>query len=98
MLAKGERLQTIDGNAGGNWNNASNAGLGYLNSNNERTNSNNNIGFRPALPYMQEATSSRADRHAMEKESSPSAQGAEIIGPSDRRLVAKRTPPNCELK
>lgn len=87
MPAKGERLQTIDGYAGGNWNNTSNAGLGYLNSNNERSNSNNNIGFRPALLYMQEATSSRADRHAMEKESSPSAQSAEIIGQSDRRLV-----------
>ena len=87
MPAKGERLQTIDGFAGGNWLYTSNAGLGYLNSNNERSNSNNNIGFRPALPNMQEAIGSRADRHAMEKESSPSASCAEIIGPSDRRLV-----------
>jgi hypothetical protein len=43
-------LQHDLGNAGGNWNNTSNAGLGYRNANNERTNSNNNIGFRPALP------------------------------------------------
>jgi hypothetical protein len=43
-------LQHDLGNAGGNWNNSSNAGLGYRNANNERTNSNNNIGFRPALP------------------------------------------------
>jgi retron-type reverse transcriptase len=34
---------------GGNWNNGSNAGLGALNFNNSRSNSNNNIGFRPAL-------------------------------------------------
>lgn len=34
---------------GGNWNNGSNAGLGALNLNNTRTNTNNNIGFRPAL-------------------------------------------------
>lgn len=34
---------------GGNWNNGSNAGLGMLNLNNGRSNSNNNIGFRPAL-------------------------------------------------
>ena len=32
---------------GGNRNNASNAGLGALNLNNERTNANTNIGFRP---------------------------------------------------
>jgi hypothetical protein len=34
---------------GGNWNNASNAGLAYLNLNNRRSNVNNNIGLRPAL-------------------------------------------------
>ena len=30
----------------GNWNNSSNAGVWYMNLNNVRTNSNNNIGFR----------------------------------------------------
>ena len=30
----------------GNWNNSSNAGVWYANLNNNRTNSNNNIGFR----------------------------------------------------
>lgn len=35
--------------AGGNWNNGSNAGLSALNLNNSRSNSNSNIGFRPAL-------------------------------------------------
>jgi hypothetical protein len=34
---------------GGNWNNVSKAGVFYLNLNNERSNSNNNIGFRSAL-------------------------------------------------
>lgn len=35
-------------NRGGNWNNGSNAGLGMTNLNNERSNTNSNIGFRPA--------------------------------------------------
>lgn len=34
---------------GGNWNNGANAGLTAFNLNNSRSNSNNNIGFRPAL-------------------------------------------------
>lgn len=34
---------------GGNWNNAANAGVGALNLNNARSNTNSNIGFRPAL-------------------------------------------------
>jgi hypothetical protein len=34
---------------GGNWNNGSKAGVFQLNLNNERSNSNNNIGFRSAL-------------------------------------------------
>ena len=32
--------------SGGNWNNSSNAGVWSLNLNNNRTNSNNNVGFR----------------------------------------------------
>jgi len=31
---------------GGNWNNASNAGVGAMNLNNVRSNSNNNVGVR----------------------------------------------------
>jgi hypothetical protein len=34
--------------SGGNWNNTSNAGVWALNLNNNRTNSNNNVGFRSA--------------------------------------------------
>lgn len=44
---------------GGNWNNASNAGVCYLNLNNPRSNSNNNIGFRPAQPKRPEGGDSR---------------------------------------
>lgn len=35
---------------GGNWNNGSNAGVFNRNWNNSRSNSNNNVGFRCALP------------------------------------------------
>lgn len=38
---------------GGNWNNDSNAGLGALNLNYERSNVNSNLGFRPALACRQ---------------------------------------------
>jgi hypothetical protein len=38
---------------GGNWNNGANAGVFALNLNNPRTNSNTNIGARPALVQCQ---------------------------------------------
>lgn len=43
--------------AGGNWNNGANAGVWYLNLNNVRGNSNNNVGFRadsvaPRMPVI----------------------------------------------
>ena len=37
---------------GGNWNNTSNAGVFNVNLNNDLSNSNDNIGFRSALPSM----------------------------------------------
>lgn len=40
---------------GGNWNNATNAGVFALNLNNLRSNANGNIGFRPALPPKSDA-------------------------------------------
>jgi len=40
---------------GGNWNNGSNAGLFALNLNNVPTNTNNNIGFRGAIPLTARA-------------------------------------------
>jgi hypothetical protein len=46
---------------GGNWNNTTNAGLPALNLNNPRTNSNNNIGFRSALPFDNEVIGVRAN-------------------------------------
>lgn len=38
---------------GGNRNNTSNAGLGYANSNNDRSNANVNYGVRPGFPTTQ---------------------------------------------
>ena len=38
---------------GGNYNNTSNAGLGYVNCNNSRANTNVNYGVRPDLPHRQ---------------------------------------------
>jgi hypothetical protein len=37
--------------SGGNWNNARNAGVGYLNSNNDDSNSNRNYGARLELRH-----------------------------------------------
>jgi hypothetical protein len=45
---------------GGNWNNGADDGLDYLNLNDRRSNSNNNIGFRPALSCKPDAKRSRA--------------------------------------
>jgi len=50
--------------AGGNWNNGGNAGLAALNCNNERSNTNNNIGFRPALGATSEGATATAARPA----------------------------------
>lgn len=41
--------------SGGNWNNTSNAGLGYVNLNNNRTNSNDNVGFRDFISMPETA-------------------------------------------
>ncbi|MHB8182871.1 MAG: hypothetical protein ACYDDN_03845 [Candidatus Desulforudaceae bacterium] len=41
---------------GGNWTNASNAGLFSLNLNNDRSNVNTNIGFRAASPCSQKGS------------------------------------------
>ena len=40
-------------NCGGNWNNGATAGVFYANGNNARSNTNENIGFRSAIPYRQ---------------------------------------------
>jgi len=79
-------LQTDGGNAGGNWNNTSNAGLGYRNANNERSNTNNNIGFRSALPFMQEGAGLRACIQAMEKEPT-SRQDRTLTAPGDKYRI-----------
>lgn len=37
---------------GGNWDNVANAGVGYVNLNNVRSNSNNNVGVRDSVGYF----------------------------------------------
>lgn len=53
---------------GGNWNNTSNAGLAALNLNNTRSNSNTNIGFRPALQLRLNGTPTGMSLCTIEKE------------------------------
>ena len=47
-------------NCGGNWNNGAEAGVFYCNGNNDRSNTNANIGFRSDLPRCQKAEGLRA--------------------------------------
>lgn len=58
---------------GGNRNNAGNAGVFALNLNNERSNSNTNIGFRPALEECQKLA-------AHGQPSSAPSKGPAILG------------------
>ena len=51
---------------GGNWNNAANAGVFNVNLNNPRSNSNDNIGFRPALLSYARGRKSTDNRTARE--------------------------------
>lgn len=46
----GSRLSERLAFCGGSWNNGTNAGVFYVNLNYGRSNSNNNLGFRSALP------------------------------------------------
>jgi len=52
---------------GGNWNNGANDGLGNLNLNNRRVNSNNNVGFRPALFLQTRCRAFTGDRPVSRK-------------------------------
>lgn len=61
-MAAGKNLPVFRGRAvvmfwfplrGGNWSNGANAGLADLNLDNIRSNANNNVGLRPALPLSQ---------------------------------------------
>ncbi|MDR2815765.1 MAG: hypothetical protein LBB62_03580 [Proteiniphilum sp.] len=56
---------------GGNWNNGANAGVASLNLNNARSNVNNNIGCRAALPLSQERILMGRRVYRGEKESYP---------------------------
>lgn len=60
---------------GGNWNNGSNAGLAALNLNNDRSNSNTNIGFRPALQLRRIGGLKGQPESTIEKELHSSPRG-----------------------
>lgn len=68
---------------GGNWNNGSNAGLGYLNLNNARSNSNSNIGFRPALDSASNTLPKGACPCNFQKDAAASANAETYIKPVD---------------
>lgn len=68
---------------GGNWNNGSNAGLGYLNLNNSRANSNSNIGFRPALDSASNKTLTGVCPCNLQKDAAASANAETYIKPVD---------------
>lgn len=69
---------------GGNWNNGANAGLGYLNLNNSRANSNGNIGFRPALDdsARSKCLKGHCQSH-IQKDAAASAIAEKLIQPLD---------------
>ena len=68
---------------GGNWNNGSNAGIGALNLNNARSNSNSNIGFRPALDDARNKDLKRSCQCNLEKDVVTSAIAETVIKPID---------------
>lgn len=71
---------------GGNWNNGSNAGLGALNLNNARSNSNSNIGFRPALDVARNNHPKGCCQCNHEKDAASSAIAGTDIKPIDASL------------
>lgn len=68
---------------GGNWNNGSNAGLGALNLNNARSNTNSNIGFRPALDNARSNHPTECCQRNYEKDAFASAIAEKHIQPID---------------
>lgn len=78
---------------GGHWNNTSNAGLGYLNLNNLRSNVNNNIGSRAALPGCQKPLHyGEEDRTRQKRSDTPPLWGN--INRVERPVEETRTPLN----
>lgn len=71
---------------GGNWNNGSNAGLGALNLNNARSNSNSNIGFRPALDNARSNHPTGCCQCDLEKDAFTSAMAETRIAPIDASI------------
>jgi len=82
---------------GGNWNNSSNAGLAARNLNNERSNTNSNIGFRPALnDCPKQRGHGFADSASIKRALSPHPQGEKYTG--SRRLVGAPSAFGCRPK
>lgn len=68
---------------GGNWNNGSNAGLGALNLNNSRLNSNSNNGFRPALYHASNISLKGPCQCNLKKDAVASANAGTLNRPVD---------------
>lgn len=73
--------------AGGNWNNGASAGVFALNLNNLRSNSNNNIGFRSALPSY--ARSERRLRTQLQREGIKESASAPGRDAGEKSLCGK---------
>ncbi len=81
---------------GGNWNNTSNAGLGYLNLNNLRSNVNDNIGSRAALQGCQKPLHyGEEDRTRQKRSDTPPLRGNIY---RIKRPVEQLRPPLCPQK
>jgi retron-type reverse transcriptase len=76
-------MNTLEPIRGGNWNNGVNAGLSALNLNNSRVNTNNNIGFRPALDYARSSNPNGCCQCENEKDAPASAIAETKIKPID---------------
>lgn len=72
---------------GGNWNNGSRAGLGALNLNNARSNSNSNIGFRPAPDYARSSDLKGCCQRNNEKDAITSVITETYITPVDASVA-----------
>lgn len=82
---------------GGNWNNGANDGLGALNLNNARSNSNVNIGFRPALFPIQMRQAHGPAAGVGEKRSHAPSLSWENIYRHGRPVGIRRRPPRADF-
>ncbi|NLV58667.1 MAG: RNA-dependent DNA polymerase [Clostridiales bacterium] len=96
---------------GGNYNNTSNAGLAYVNSNNARANTNTNYGARPASPsdarfigiVTPHGVGGYGFRHSALKAKEPASvvpqtTGHEYQSPRKRNSISKMLKPDVEMR